>query len=118
MKFRQAYAATADRAEDVRDLLIKSWSTFAVIGKSVLHLAEQPVPSLKMEIYEALAKLTGGDLEVFRLIQTLRQDPWATINKSWADLTHQYLTELEKIVDHIDRIGLKREEPNTVGVHK
>jgi len=109
MRFRTRYAAIADRPHEIKELLIRSWSTFAVIGRHLLRLADQPVPPLKLEVYAAVMKMVGGDDEVFRLIHQLRVDPWTTLPMSWADLTSRYLTQLDKIVPYVDRLGLKRE---------
>lgn len=107
LKFRQTYAAVADRPEEVKELLTRSWSTFAIIGRSVLRLADQPVPPQKMGTYEALARLVGGKIDVFKTIHTIREDPWASVPIGWAELTRQFLAELGHIVEYVDRLGLK-----------
>lgn len=109
LKLRQSYAAVADQSDAIKDLLVKSWSTFAFIARHLLVLSGQPAPSQKMEALEALTKLTGGNPKVFQQIHVLREDAFAVPDMSWADLMQHYFMEVDRIVQFVDRMGLKQE---------
>lgn len=104
IQIRERYLTTEGKPKQVKELLIKSFSTFLVLFRNVLRLYGEEPPLKKLVALEKLAAKIPFDLEVFQKIEELRKG-----NKSIPDIEietimERYLKAIETITDTVDKL--------------
>ncbi|MBI4055308.1 MAG: hypothetical protein HY402_04155 [Elusimicrobia bacterium] len=102
IKLRQSYLVIADQPKEVRNLMIRSSSTFLVLFRSFLRLLNlSPLPP-KSQVPQILSQHLSVDVEVFAYIERLkRKDPWA-LKEEVDPWIARYFQTVEKAADAVD----------------
>jgi len=102
LRLHAAYAASADEPARLRDLLIKSSSTFLVLFRGLLRLkGVKPLPS-RRDTAAAVGRLLRIDLAAFGFIHGLRAGASGAGRAAVDVQARRYLKAVEAVVDKLD----------------
>lgn len=100
IQLRERYITAAEHPREVRELFIRSLSTFLVLCRAALRLWQPDVPPKKLDAARALAKHIGFDVGVFERITTLKET--GRLSNDPHQVFADYLKAVETIVDAVD----------------
>ncbi|HEU0015354.1 MAG TPA: nucleotidyltransferase domain-containing protein [Longimicrobium sp.] len=104
IQLRERYLLFAGQPEELGELLVRSFSTFLVLFRTVLRLSGQPAPAEAEAVVRRLAERVGMDpaplLEIHRA-RTAAQKPRP---EAESPLVTGYLDAVERVVDYVDRL--------------
>lgn len=102
LRLRAAYAAVADSPAPLRELLMKSSSTFLILFRGILRLKRaRPLPP-KREVAAVLAKRLRVDLGVFAWIEQLRAGDRSARQAPVEPQARRYLAAIEAVTHKVD----------------
>lgn len=105
LRLRQLYILTEGKKQKLKKLLIESISTFLVLFKSVIQLIQKQAPTKKTEVLDILKnEIPEINTEPFEKILNLKQDKKETKKYNLKELFEQYIIEIEKIIDFVDKL--------------
>lgn len=102
LRLHAAYAAAADEPARLRDLLIKSSSTFLVLFRGILRLKDvKPLPP-RRDTAAAVARALRIDLGVFGFVRGLRTGESGAGKAAVEAQARRYLKAVEAVVEKLD----------------
>jgi hypothetical protein len=101
---RRKYIAVSRDENSVANLMIASLSTFLVLLRAALRLYNNAVPADKAEAVSKLTDYVNFNPEPFRDVLALKQRAQKPIVGAIQPLFTRYLSEIEKVVDAVDRL--------------
>lgn len=106
IQLRERYLMSAEHPEEIGELLLRTFSTFLTMLRTLLRLAGEPVPSSAGEVVDAAAARIGFDPAPMRRILAAKAagDPLEVAASD--PLPVGYLAALERAVEWLD--GLSR----------
>lgn len=108
LKLRQGYMMTQGKSNMIRDLMIASISTFLIVSRHTIRLLGETPPQKRLDALNILANRIGLDPGPFITIFKMKQGDKETLKLDMDNLMEKYLVEIEKIVDFIDNLEIKR----------
>jgi hypothetical protein len=102
LRLHAAYAACADEPAALRNLLIKSSSTFQILFRGILRLKRRGALPPRHESAAALGRLLRIDLGVFNYLHALRTGEAPTDRTTVAANARQYLKAVEAVAQKMD----------------
>jgi predicted nucleotidyltransferase len=103
LKLQQGYVSSRNKA-DARNLLINSVSTFLLLFRHTIRLFGGTPPLKRLDALKILAEKTGLNPSVFVTIFNMKQGDREALKKDPEPLMEEYLKEIEKIVDAVDKL--------------
>lgn len=103
LKLRQAYILTKGKKSKLKKLLIDTISTFLVLFESVIILAGKKFPEKKSEVLSLIKEIIDINTQPFEKILHLKQNKKEAKTYNIEELFIQYITEIEKVVDFVDK---------------
>lgn len=103
LKLRQVYILTKGKKTKLKKLLIETISTFLVLFKTVIQLAGQKPPEKKYEVLNLIKEVVNINTQPFEKILHLKQNKKEAKTYNVEDLFKQYITEIEKVIDFVDK---------------
>lgn len=102
IQLRERYLATGGKRRAVIDLLVRSYSTFAVLFRGALRLFGEDVPAQKADVAVALGKHIEFDEDVFATVSGVRTGQISARDVDADQLFERYLFAVEQVVDAVD----------------
>src|SRR5256714_7358059 len=103
---RRLYFSSSASAEQLTKLMTDSLASFAALFRAVLILKSSAAPITKKETIGATVRLLGLDALPFNRLIEIRDNKTARLQKTEADeLFGGYLTQLERVIDVVDKMG-------------
>jgi len=101
LQLRERYLLAEGHTKDLRELMIKSLSTFLVLFRNSLRLFAKDIPHKKMEGVRALHNHVSFDLDVFEILEKMKEGE--KISQPEPEVLFQrYLTAIETVIDAVD----------------
>lgn len=105
IQLRRLYIPASGSATRLRDLMVDSLSSFAMLFAPVLLLHGQDAPVLKHDIVRATVRLLGLDGAVFERVFALRESTAGVPGEREAEeLFASYLAQIERAIEAVDRL--------------
>ena len=106
LQLRRLYIPASASAERLRDLMVDSLSSFAVLFAPVLLLAGQEAPVQKREVVRAASRLLALDGAVFERVFELRARAGALGEREAEELFAAYIGQIENVIEAVDRLDV------------
>lgn len=103
LSLRRRYLQAQGDQDRVAALLRQSLSTFLVLFRAALRLYQPHVPAAKLEALTELRRHIDFDPQPFQTVHEFKASGQAPRERSVPELFADYLQEIERIVDAIDR---------------
>jgi len=105
LQLRRQYIPASSSVEKLTALMADSLSSFAALFRAVLKVYGIEAPVTKREVVAMTAQTIGIDGTPFEKIFNIRKDNFAfeLDEKAANDLFGEYLIEIEKVIDAVDR---------------
>lgn len=105
IRLRRLYIPASASAEKLSALMGDSLASFAALFRAVLILMEQEPPIAKEDSVRATVRLLGLDGTAFERIFELRAGKGSALTEAEANnLFSSYMTEIERVIEAVDRI--------------
>ncbi len=104
IQLRERYLLHAGRPEELGELLVRSFSTFLVLFRSVLRLADGSAPRHPEEVVRSTAEHVGFDAAPLLEIQRARTSGGKLAPAADAPVVTGYLEAVEAVVRYVDRL--------------
>lgn len=104
LRLRQRAAAVVSDRDALLKLCIDSVSTFCVLGRHALLIAERSPGWNKRDVTTALAEALGTDMTAFHTLLDVREDKIAPQEADPATLFGNYLNRIEELIAFVDRL--------------
>ena len=102
LRLRAAYAAAADEPAALRELLIRSSSTFLILFRGLLRLKRvSPLPPRK-EVAAAVAEMMDVDVSVFTFVARLRAGERGIARAELSSQARRYVETIEAVTGKVD----------------
>jgi hypothetical protein len=102
LKLRQQWLIYSKNEKILKEILIRSISSFLSILKYVVKLAGEAIPSRRIDTVEIIKKRCGIDPELFRLIYRIKHGEKDLPRYKPDDLMKNYLKDIEKVIVFVD----------------
>jgi predicted nucleotidyltransferase len=104
IQLRERYLLIADKPEELGELLIRSFSTFLVLFRTVLRLSGQPVERDAEAVVRQVARQVGFDPGAMLEIHRARVGGHKLRPPADSPLAVGYLEAVSRVVEHVDRL--------------
>jgi len=101
IQLRERYLLTSGKGSDVKELMVRSLSTFLVLFRAALRLYQQKIPVKKIDATRDLAKHISFNISPFESVEALKEGrPVQSFDSD--TLFSEYLKSIEDVVDAVD----------------
>ncbi|HDQ00238.1 MAG TPA: hypothetical protein ENN22_13800 [bacterium] len=104
LHLRENYLNTYGEAKAIQNLLKVSLPTFVSIFSGLLHLKDQPIPSVKKDVLKMTADVFSLDFSVFDKINKLNQNQIKFSKDELNQLVGQYIEQIRKLTYIVDEM--------------
>ncbi|MFH0948497.1 MAG: hypothetical protein V1833_05825 [Elusimicrobiota bacterium] len=101
IKLQQGYIASRNKS-DIRNLLIKSVTTFLILFRNVVRLFNETPPAKRLDGLNILSEKIGLNPSVFVTIFNMKCGDKEAMKLNPEPIMEKYLKEIEKVVDVVD----------------
>ena len=102
-KLQQGYIASKNNS-DIRNLLIKSITTFLILFRHIVRLFNEVPPAKRLDALDVISKKTGLNPSVFVTVLDMKQGDKKALKLDPEPVMEDYLKEIGKVVDVIDNL--------------
>jgi hypothetical protein len=104
LQLQTGLLVAAETPADVGTLLMQSLPSFTTYMRTIIRLADRPVPPTTPEVITQAATIVGADAEVYHRVWTARQAR-QTLKIAVDDaLVDAYYNTAEKMADYVDTL--------------
>ncbi|HET9440238.1 MAG TPA: hypothetical protein VFO52_08705 [Longimicrobiales bacterium] len=104
LQLQTGLLVAADAPADVGSLLLQSIPSFTTYMRTVLRLADKPVPAQTPAVIEQAAALVGGNAQAYREVWDARVTKRAFKPSVDDKLVDDYYDTAEKLADYVDTL--------------
>ncbi|MDO8734781.1 MAG: hypothetical protein Q7K21_06450 [Elusimicrobiota bacterium] len=104
LKLQQGYVVSRNKS-DVRNLLIKSVTTFLILFRHIVRLFNEVPPAKRLDALNILSGKTGLNPSVFVTIFNMKRGDKDVLKLDPEPVMKEYLEEIEKMVEVVDSRG-------------
>ena len=103
IRLRQSFIMTGGNEGKMKELLVRSFSTFIALLKGGIRLYGKTAPSKKADIIAAAPSELKLDKAVFTQVLSLKEEKAAMKSGEIEVLFGKYMAEIERVADIIDK---------------
>jgi predicted nucleotidyltransferase len=104
IQLRERYLLIADKPDELGALLMRSFSTFLVLFRTVLRLSDGPVERDAQSVVRQVARMVGFDPAPLLEINRARAGGQPLRPQAASPLAVGYLDAVSRVVEHVDRL--------------
>lgn len=106
LRILQHYILVSTKPNLLKQLLIKSSSTFFSLFKAVLYLLNEKPPAKKIDAAKKLFEKLNLEVEILNKIEVLRNSPKMTKNSQVFKLFEEFVKIIEIIIKKVDSVNV------------